>query len=427
GPRFSFHETAVVSATIDVDVLRTRRAAVHSLTVDLTGRTAGRIICIPETAIFNDAAVPATAADAQPAVDTEITKNCSKEAEFVLAEALGLHDYLRKTRSRGFVVSMSGGADSSACAVLIRAMVERGLQDLGAAGLRQRLSYIPGLANAETAADFMHTLFSGVYQATRNSSRTTREAAAGVTQAVGGRYHEISIDETVETYTQLVQQMIGRPLSWQTDDVALQNIQARSRSPGVWMLANVTGSLLLATSNRSEAAVGYATMDGDTSGGLSPLAGIDKSFLRRWLILMETSGVPGISPLPALHLVNAQQPTAELRPEQSGQTDETDLMPYDVLERIEELAIRDRLSPQEIVSTLQMSGTAQTAEKTIEWVRRFFGLWSGNQWKRERFAPSFHLDDRNLDPRSWCRFPILSGGFAWELQHLHAAENPSTD
>lgn len=427
GPRFSFHETAVVSATIDVDVLRTRRAAVHSLTVDLTGRTAGRIICIPETAIFNDAAVPATAADAQPAVDTEITKNCSKEAEFVLAEALGLHDYLRKTRSRGFVVSMSGGADSSACAVLIRAMVERGLQDLGAAGLRQRLSYIPGLANAETAADFMHTLFSGVYQATRNSSRTTREAAAGVTQAVGGRYHEISIDETVETYTQLVQQMIGRPLSWQTDDVALQNIQARSRSPGVWMLANVTGSLLLATSNRSEAAVGYATMDGDTSGGLSPLAGIDKSFLRRWLILMETSGVPGISPLPALHLVNAQQPTAELRPEQSGQTDETDLMPYDVLERIEELAIRDRLSPQEIVSTLQMSGTAQTAEKTIEWVRRFFGLWSGNQWKRERFAPSFHLDDRNLDPRSWCRFPILSGGFAWELQHLHAAETPSTD
>jgi NAD+ synthase (glutamine-hydrolysing) len=427
GPRFSFHETAVVSATIDVDVLRTRRAAVHSLPVDLTGRTAGRIICIPETAIFNDAAVPATAADAQPAVDTEITKNCSKEAEFVLAEALGLHDYLRKTRSRGFVVSMSGGADSSACAVLIRAMVERGLQDLGAAGLRQRLSYIPGLANAETAADFMHTLFSGVYQATRNSSRTTREAAAGVTQAVGGRYHEISIDETVETYTQLVQQMIGRPLSWQTDDVALQNIQARSRSPGVWMLANVTGSLLLATSNRSEAAVGYATMDGDTSGGLSPLAGIDKSFLRRWLILMETSGVPGISPLPALRLVNAQQPTAELRPEQSGQTDETDLMPYDVLERIEELAIRDRLSPQEIVSTLQMSGTAQTAEKTIEWVRRFFGLWSGNQWKRERFAPSFHLDDRNLDPRSWCRFPILSGGFAWELRHLHAAENPSTD
>lgn len=427
GPRFSFHETDVVSATVDVDVLRTKRAAVHSRTTDLTGRSAGRIISVQATAIFHDAAEPTAAAQTQLKVHTAVDENCSKEEEFVHAEALGLHDYLRKTRSRGFVVSMSGGADSSACAVLIRAMVERGLQDLGPAGLRQRLSYIPGLATAETAADFMQSLFSGVYQATRNSSEITRAAAAGVTHAVGGRYHEISIDETVENYTLLVQQMIGRQLSWQTDDVALQNIQARSRSPGVWMLANVTGSLLLATSNRSEAAVGYATMDGDTSGGLSPLAGIDKSFLRRWLKTMQTTGVPGVAPLPALQLVNAQQPTAELRPEQSGQTDETDLMPYDVLERIEELAIRDRLSPQEIVSVLQTSDSDLTAEKTIEWVRRFFGLWSCNQWKRERFAPSFHLDDRNLDPRSWCRFPILSGGFALELQNLHAAGNPRID
>jgi NAD+ synthase (glutamine-hydrolysing) len=132
-----------------------------------------------------------------------------------------------------------------------------------------------------------------------------------------------------------------------------------------------------------------------------------------------------MAPLPALHLVNAQQPTAELRPEASGQTDESDLMPYDVLERIEELAIRDRLSPREIVSELQSAGLQQTAEKIIEWVRRFFVLWSRNQWKRERFAPSFHLDDRNLDPRSWCRFPILSGGFSWELQQLQAEDKPT--
>lgn len=130
-------------------------------------------------------------------------------------------------------------------------------------------------------------------------------------------------------------------------------------------------------------------------------------------------------PLPALHLVNAQQPTAELRPEESGQTDESDLMPYDVLERIEALAIRDRLSPREIVSELQTAGLNQSPEKLIEWVRRFFVLWSRNQWKRERFAPSFHLDDRNLDPRSWCRFPILSGGFSWELQQLQAEDYPS--
>ena len=59
-------------------------------------------------------------------------------------------------------------------------------------------------------------------------------------------------------------------LSRQRDDVALQNVQARARGPAVWLLANLRGALLLTTSNRSEAAVGYATMDGDTCGGLVP-------------------------------------------------------------------------------------------------------------------------------------------------------------
>jgi NAD+ synthase (glutamine-hydrolysing) len=52
------------------------------------------------------------------------------------------------------------------------------------------------------------------------------------------------------------------------------------------------------------------------------------------------------------------------------------------------------------------------------WVERFFRLWCRNQWKRERYAPSFHVDDENLDPKTWCRFPILSGGFERELQEL---------
>jgi NAD+ synthase (glutamine-hydrolysing) len=102
-------------------------------------------------------------------------------------------------------------------------------------------------------------------------------------------------------------------------------------------------------------------------------------------------------------------------------------MPYDILELIEELAIRDRLSPRDIVAELQQRKLAPDADKAIEWVQRFFRLWSGNQWKRERFAPSFHLDDRNLDPRSWCRFPILSGGFSWELSQLNPAINANPE
>ena len=57
----------------------------------------------------------------------------------------------------------------------------------------------------------------------------------------------------------------------------------------------------------------------------------------------------------------------------------------------------------------------------VAWIERFFRLWCRNQWKRERYAPSFHLDDENLDPKTWCRFPILSGGFQRELREMRRA------
>ena len=59
-------------------------------------------------------------------------------------------------------------------------------------------------------------------------------------------------------------------------------------------------------------------------------------------------------------------------------------------------------------------------QQLAAWVERFFKLWCRNQWKRERYAPSFHVDDENLDPKTWCRFPILSGGFRRELDEFRA-------
>jgi len=228
----------------------------------------------------------------------------------------------------------------------------------------------------------------------------------------------LDVDDVVEQYTNIVSNAIGRPLTWETDDIAMQNIQARSRSPSVWMLANVFGALLLSTSNRSEAAVGYATMDGDTSGGLSPIAGIDKAFLRQWLRWLESEGPSGVGPIPELELVNRQEPTAELRPQTANQTDEDDLMPYALLDAIERAAIRDKLTPINAYRRLQAEFPEYQATQLGAWVDRFFRLWCRNQWKRERYAPSFHLDDENLDPKTWCRFPILSGGFRRELAAL---------
>ena len=111
--------------------------------------------------------------------------------------------------------------------------------------------------------------------------------------AIGARHLEFDVEPLVQGYVGLVSRALGRELDWKRDDLALQNIQARVRAPGAWMLANLNNALLLSTSNRSEAAVGYATMDGDTAGGLSPIAGIDKAFLRRWLRWLETHGPAG--------------------------------------------------------------------------------------------------------------------------------------
>jgi NAD+ synthase (glutamine-hydrolysing) len=119
--------------------------------------------------------------------------------------------------------------------------------------------------------------------------------------------------------------------------------------------------------------------------------------------------------------VNTLQPTAELRPLERNQTDEADLMPYDFLNLLERFAIRDKKSPVECYRHLLVGFLGvYDADQALRWTERFFRLWSRNQWKRERYAPSFHLDDLNLDPRSWCRFPILSGGFEKELAELKA-------
>jgi NAD+ synthase (glutamine-hydrolysing) len=288
-------------------------------------------------------------------------------------------------------------------------------------GLESILQKLPADNNGGvplTEADAVGQLLTCVYQATRNSSQTTRDAACGVAQALNATFVEFDVDSIVEDYIALVSSAIGRPIEWPDDDLALQNIQARARAPGVWLIANLRRALLLATSNRSEAAVGYTTMDGDTCGGLSPIAGIDKAFLRSWLRWMEQEGPGELGPLPSLAAVNVQAPTAELRPPGAGQTDEDDLMPYEILDEIERAAIRDKQMPSEVFQLLRARHPEHADEELMQWIERFYRLWSRNQWKRERFAPSFHLDDENLDPKTWCRFPILSGGFRRELAEL---------
>jgi NAD+ synthase (glutamine-hydrolysing) len=219
---------------------------------------------------------------------TDIT---DRNEEFAQAVSLALYDYLRKSKAKGFVLSLSGGADSSCCAVLVAEMIRRASIEVG---------YKQTVGQILTCA----------YQGTKNSSNATLEAARELARSIGAEFHQWLIDDEVKSYTEKAEKAIGRKLTWETDDVSMQNIQARARSPIIWLLANIKQSILLTTSNRSEGDVGYATMDGDTSGSLAPIAGIDKPFIMQWLKWAEKElGYSGLS------YVNNLQPTADLRPQ----------------------------------------------------------------------------------------------------------------
>jgi len=328
--------------------------------------------------------------------------------EFSRAASLALFDYMRKSQSKGFVLSLSGGADSSSIAVLVAEAVRNGLSELGFEQFKNKsgIDLTEG-DRQHIVGQILHT----AYQGTKNSSEATFNSAKNLADSLGAQFYHWTIDEQVTAYSQSIEKVLSRNLDWSTDDIAMQNIQARARSPIIWMLANIKKCLLLSTSNRSEGDVGYATMDGDTSGSISPIAAVDKHFVLKWLRYAEKElGYSGLKD------VNSLQPTAELRPQDKKQTDEDDLMPYEVMVDIEKHAIRDKRSPVEVYHELQDKWTNHELLKS--WIAKFFRLWSINQWKRERIAPSFHLDDFNVDPRTWCRFPILSSGFAEELEEL---------
>lgn len=409
GPRFSFRDHLVTIATVDLDLTRLAQSRTTSHRIQLPDAQHPAVVRVPF--VWPQAETAAATKATAPWEETAAIK----EEEFTRAVSLALFDYLRKSHTRGFTVSLSGGADSAAVVCLIHLMARLVLED-GAA--LEKLSFV---AKTNDARDIAGQLLTTAYQATANSGDTTRHAAAVLAAAIGARHHELDITALHEGYVDLVGKAIGRELTWQQDDIALQNIQARVRSPGIWMIANLTNTLLLSTSNRSEAAVGYATMDGDTSGSLAPIAGIDKAWLRKWLRWLETEGPlleSGRAAIPELGGVNALQPTAELRPAGAAQTDESDLMPYAVLDAIERAAIRDKRGPADILILLRRDFPDHPEASLAQWLTRFFQLWSRNQWKRERYAPSFHLDDQNLDPKTGCRWPILSGGFAAELAEL---------
>jgi NAD+ synthase (glutamine-hydrolysing) len=347
---------------------------------------------------------PSLAYLAQRGLGPELVVGDLSFLEIELALAMGLWDYLRKTGVSGYCLALSGGRDSTMVAVLVRRMFRYANPDLSESEL----------------GELVGSKFTAAYMATLNSSQQTRDAARAVAEAVGAEFLDGDIDEVVQGATDIAQGMLGRTLSWDdpVDDLALQNVQARARSVVIWMVANVRQYVLLATSNLSEAAVGYTTMDGDTSGGLAPIADVPKGMIGPWLRWVQAR-----YDYPSIDLVLGVPASAELRPLEDAQTDEDDLMPFIVLDEIMYYFVQKAMDPAEILQALWPRFTELykgDLKAFADHLAQFVRMLCRAQWKRERFAISFRVLPFDLDPKGGFRFPPVQKGFEEEIREMYA-------
>ena len=324
--------------------------------------------------------------------------------ELELALALALRDYTAKTGVRSLCLALSGGRDSAMVALLVQRMLRYDRPDL----------------DSDALARLVRDRFVCAYLATENSGDKTRTAARAIAEEIGARFIDASVQPALAAAHQVVETMVGEPLSWDNPrhDIPLQNVQARVRGMLIWTIANLHNALLLVTSNKSEAAVGYTTMDGDSSGGLAPIADVPKSLIK--LYLDWAADFHGMA---SLEKIKAMDASAELRPPGQEQTDEADLMPFLVLDQLMYAFVQRAQDPVDMFRTLWPSFRTRydgDPRRFAADIRRFVRLFCLAQWKRERFAISFRVTAFDLDPKTGFRFPPVQAPFTEELAALDA-------
>ncbi len=413
---------------------------VNTATADLSANRNNRLlssenVCHPSDLPFVEIrGIKLSQTDQRPALQMPLPP-VEEVEELVCAKAvaLGLWDFMRKTSTSGFALSLSGGADSALCAMMVCYAMHSAclclgrefFQELRRCGIKVEDPDPNTDVVAYVKKEVMPKVLITLYQGSDHSGEVTRNAALQLANCIGACHYEWKISTVVKEYENLVNSLLppDEQLSWERDDTTLQNIQARVRSPGIWMLANKFNKLLLATSNLSEASVGYCTMDGDTSGVLSPIAGISKSRIlkiNRYILEhgLQLPSSQQVLEIPAVSYIVNQAPTAELRPVE--QTDESDLMPYPLMDEIRRLTQTLNLMPVDVLAYLQNGefGKIYDQRYLVKALRKYYRLYCRNQWKRERFAVGFHIESDSADPKSFRRFPVLSNQLKSQLAQL---------
>ena len=248
------------------------------------------------------------------------------------ALVLGLRDYVHKNGFKSVVLGLSGGIDSALCAVI---------------------------ASDAIGAENVY----GISMPSRYSSDHSKSDAQDLAERIGCNYETQAIGDLVASFESQIS----------LSDTAAENLQARMRALILMAKSNSEGHLTLTTGNKTELAVGYSTIYGDSVGGFAPIKDVEKTLvwqLAKWRnSVAEAEGK--IGPIPANSI--SKPPSAELRP---GQIDQDSLPPYDVLDALLEGYVQRRESRQQL---LQQGFDAATIDRVL-------GLVDRAEWKRRQGA-----------------------------------------
>ncbi|HOT46818.1 MAG TPA: NAD+ synthase [Spirochaetota bacterium] len=273
--------------------------------------------------------------DVEAGTAIEITDSDIEEIRRALV--LGIRDYVRKCGFRSVVIGLSGGIDSALTAALA-------VEALGPENV------------------------TGITMPSVYSSAGSVDDSRVLAENLGIRFETVPIRFLFDKYRHTLAEIFrGRP-----EDVTEENIQARIRGNILMAVSNKEKSLVLSTGNKSELAMGYCTLYGDMSGGLAVISDLPKTLV--YELSRHINRDRAIIPEASI----TKPPSAELRP---GQKDQDSLPPYEVLDRILELYIEDRLSADEIIAHGFPGDTVRSVLHTV----------NINEYKRRQAAPGIKV------------------------------------